>query len=67
MVETMQRAKKNKRKAEEGGSGGGGSVEPAKVEIRRQFRQHKVKGRAAEKTEGKGQSDKVKNLLSKVF
>ena len=67
MVETMQEAKKSKRKAEDGGNNDGESAEPAKVEVRRQFRQHKVKGRAAEKTEGKDQSDKVKNLLSKVF
>lgn len=66
MVETMQEAKKNKRKAEQGGAGGE-SAEPTKVEVRRQFRQHKVKGRAMEKTEGRDQSDKVKSLLSKVF
>jgi hypothetical protein len=58
MVENMQESK-TKRKAEDGGE-----AAEAKVEVRRQFRQHKVKGQAAE---GKEKSEKVKNLLSKVF
>jgi ESF2/ABP1 family protein len=67
MVENME---KKKRKADdckedEGHNPGDGSA--PKIEVRRQFRQHKTKGRAAEKSEGKQSSEKVKNLLSKVF
>jgi ESF2/ABP1 family protein len=61
MVENMQESKK-KRKAEDGDQDA-----ETKVEVRRQFRQHKVKGQAAAAAEGKEKSEKVKNLLSKVF
>ncbi|CCX04872.1 hypothetical protein FPQ18DRAFT_404970 [Pyronema domesticum] len=69
MVENMQK----KRKATELSSGGASDSksEPAasaKIEVRRQFRQHKVKGNAADSAEvGKERSEKVKNLLSRVF
>jgi len=62
MVENMQETKRQKRKAD-----GDEDEKPAAVEVRRQFRQHKVKGSAADKKEGKEKSERVKNLLSRVF
>lgn len=63
MVEKMQETKLAKRKAE----GGGDDEPPAQQIVRRQFRQHKVRGTAADKVDGREKSEKVKNLLSKVF
>ena len=61
MVENMQETKRVKRKAE-------GIEEPApKTDVRRQFRQHSVRGLAADKSEGRDRGEKVKSLLSKVF
>ena len=80
MVENMQQSRRQKRgrgrtgddagrlAAGGGGGGGGGGdgeEEDKAVEVRRQFRQHKVKGSGA--AGGAGQGDKVKNLLSSVF
>ncbi|KAL7270656.1 RNA-binding ATPase activator esf2 [Rhizina undulata] len=68
MVENME-SNGRKRKKEKGGEEGGkGGEEVAKVEVRRQFRQHKAKGRAVEEgSERKEASENFKRLLSKVF
>lgn len=63
MVENMQETKRAKRKAE----GGAEDEPPAKTDVRRQFRQHTVRGVVADKSQGKETGAKVKNLLSKVF
>ncbi|KAF8242222.1 hypothetical protein K440DRAFT_591153, partial [Wilcoxina mikolae CBS 423.85] len=63
MIENMQETKRQKRKV----AGEDEDEKPAEVEVRRQFRQHKVKGSAADKKEGKEKSDRVKSLLSSVF
>jgi len=65
MVENMEKKRKADDCEDEGHNPGDGSA--SKIEVRRQFRQHKTKGRAAEKSQGKQSSEKVKNLLSKVF
>lgn len=65
MVENMQESKKRKVSEAEAEEKKEGGASGAKVEVRRQFRQHKVQGKAS--AEGKEKSEKVKNLLSKVF
>lgn len=75
MVENMQQTKRQRRgrgragddgsRSAAGGGGGEEGEEDKVVEMRRQFRQHKVKGSGA--AGGAEQGDKVKNLLSRVF
>lgn len=71
MVESMQAKKQERKRKHSGGEGGDESAEPLKVEVRRQFRQHKAKGRTApnmgEDASAKESSEKVKRLLGKVF
>lgn len=62
----MESSRKRKRKATTEASGEQG--EEAEPIIRRQFRQHRAKGKKTENGEiGKESSEKVKRLLSKVF
>lgn len=64
MVENMKENKNKKRKADAIDDAALAKA-PVTIEVRRQFRQHKVVGKAAQ-VEG-GRSDKVKSMLSKVF
>jgi ESF2/ABP1 family protein len=69
MVENMESSKKRKRReAAEASPTEGSAAQPEQVEIRRQFRQHKAKGKRAEDGGAERESsEKVKRLLSKVF
>ena len=64
MVETMQEAKKRKRSEE---TEKGEEAKEEKIEVRRQWRQYKPKGSAAEENTGGKKEDKVRDIFSSVF
>lgn len=64
MVSTMQESKK--RKLEESGDAAAGGISAQTVEVRRQFRQNKVKGAMVEPIIG-NKAERVKNIASSVF
>jgi len=74
MIENMQESRKRKALQSVGGAGsvGGGGVTPSAaggevVEVRRQFRQNKIKGVKAAKEEGVKSSEGVKKAMGKLF
>ncbi|KAF8475628.1 hypothetical protein BDZ91DRAFT_844361 [Kalaharituber pfeilii] len=78
MVENIKESKKRKAEKEQHESTSGGTTGKEKeeddgklkkeeIEVRRQFRQNKIKGQKANKEEGVQSSEAVKRVLGKIF
>ena len=65
MIENMQESRKRKASQSVGIAESGGSAEA--VEVRRQFRQNKIKGVKAAREEGVKSSEAVKKAMGKLF